>query len=428
MEITHHKPLNQCNFIQNLCKRVTDIHNEVIGHENLVPKCEICSENTNEYSFIKNQLFLIVKINFRLKDERILIEEQPIYTLESKDVLNSGSLDFVKEEDAENSNEDSTHFSSNFVGVDDYVDNTECSSKHKGINKLPTRPDPWNIKPSEKKRIENEAAKLYECALCKVKVSRKCHVALHMKTHLRKHGKNSKKRVKNSSNSSTFLEGKQKCPFCHRVYKKRHECRLVEPKVSNIFSCAYCPEAFSTYPKMYLHHKTNHPEQPKPLSPFQCDVCGTFALRLTALRRHMKTHTGETPFTCSVCQKGFRTRPQLVEHQRKHIPKSERDDKYKCEVCQKKFAFRQSLKKHNLLQHTDNRKFYPCTICGGKFISETSLQKHRATHDGKAPRAHKCEECGRIFDKIKYLNQHRKIQHNIFTDLMLNPKPKKQKE
>uniref|UniRef100_A0A1B0D1F7 C2H2-type domain-containing protein n=1 Tax=Phlebotomus papatasi TaxID=29031 RepID=A0A1B0D1F7_PHLPP len=156
---------------------------------------------------------------------------------------------------------------------------------------------------------------------------------------------------------------------------------------------------------MYLHHKTNHPEQPKPLSPFQCDVCGTFALRLTALRRHMKTHTGETPFTCSVCQKGFRTRPQLVEHQRKHIPKSERDDKYKCEVCQKKFAFRQSLKKHNLLQHTDNRKFYPCTICGGKFISETSLQKHRATHDGKAPRAHKCEEY-----------------------LMLNPKPKKQKE
>ncbi|GAB0086667.1 Zinc finger C2H2 superfamily [Sergentomyia squamirostris] len=224
--------------------------------------------------------------------------------------------------------------------------------------------------------------------------------------------------------------GKKICPFCCKPYKFKHDCKKVESTV-NKFTCSYCPEVFKTYPKIYKHHKAKHKDKPQPLSPFQCEICGTFALRMYELTRHMRIHMNYFPFTCDFpdCEKKCRTKQKLAEHQRKHIPKSQQDDKYKCDVCDKRFTFPQSLKKHKHNQHTaDERRRFPCNICGGRFITETSLQKHQATHREDAPRRHKCDNCGRLFDQLKYLNHHRKKQHSIYTDLMLNPRLKKKKE
>ncbi|XP_055705452.1 zinc finger protein 37-like [Phlebotomus papatasi] len=421
MEIRQN-PLIQCNFIRNLCKRIAEIHSEVIQHESTMPKCEICSENITEYFSIKNQLFLILRINIQIKDEgnSVEIHNENKVGSQGNDSGNRPQSDSIKEE-AEESIEDTSNFSTNFVAVADYLDCGIGSSKIKEDDTKSSK---------QSKEMDVNADKLYECALCKIKVSKKCHLVLHMKKHLRKAEKkrNYRGARKNIAEgiSKSEEDGKKKCPFCSRIYKRRHDCSNNEPKVGNTYSCAYCPETFSTYPKIYFHHKAHHSDKPKPLSPFQCEVCGKFTVQLSALRHHMKTHTGFTPFECSTCQKRFRTRHQLTEHLRKHIPKSERDDKYKCYVCQKKFTFRQSLKKHERLQHSGTiRKSFICTICGWKFICDTSLQKHLTIHDGETIPSYKCDDCGRVFEKLKYLNQHRKIQHNVFTDLMLNRKLKK---
>lgn len=439
--------LKKCNFIRNLCERVSEIHNEAVKHENSFPECEICSQNTNEFSFIKNQLFLIVKINLQLKDETPR-EEENVNKSEFVSIFDSGNFQVSKEE-TKDPQEDLLEFS------DDDKDNFEeftDSTPIRDIQKerlFKTSPRTTNntqnvtLTISDHVRSKTKAERKhvtdpesfdcssisikYQCEYCEKKFKKKCNLVMHMKSHCKDDNTLKTKAPSRKNSSSTDDKEKQKCPFCNRIFKRKHECRLVEPKAPTIFSCAYCPETFSTYPKIYVHHKAHHSDKPKPLSPFQCDICGAFALRLYALKRHMLVHTDYAPFECDLCKKKFRTRQKLTEHQRKHIPKAERDDKYKCEICQKKFTFRQSLKKHKNHQHTNNRTLFPCTICGGKFISSTSLQKHQTTHDGEAPRAHKCDQCGRIFEKLKYFNHHRKIRHNIYTDLMLNPKPKKKK-
>ncbi|XP_059611777.1 zinc finger and SCAN domain-containing protein 12-like [Phlebotomus argentipes] len=382
-----------------------------------------------------------IRIHFQPKDEANRIEEKSEDIAAAVAVADVDRQYEITKEETRVSIEDSSDFSPDVMNEHEFhlhkdlsdYDRINCERELSDC--LLTTPGKTK---AERKHIPEkqeivDPAKNYQCEYCNKICAQKCSLILHMKTHCRSMDI-MRRKTKPVRSSKTFKQSlndqtvdKQKCPFCHRIYKRKHECRLIEPKVPNVFSCTHCPETFSTYPKIYHHHKTQHPDKPKPLSPFQCDICGAFALRLYALKRHMLVHTDYAPFACEICQKRFRTRQKLTEHQRKHIPKSERDDKYKCNICQKKFTFRQSLKKHERLQHTNNRKLFPCNICGGKFISETSLQKHQTTHEGEAPRNHKCDQCGRIFEKLKYFNHHRKIRHNIFTDLMLNPKPKKKK-
>ncbi|GAB0086666.1 Zinc finger C2H2 superfamily [Sergentomyia squamirostris] len=403
MEKGENNKIIQCKFIQNLWTRISQVHNEFMEHENLIPNCRKCLENSSEFALLRKQLFVIIEIILRIKAEDHDNEVENSQCRQVRSHIPDLETVLVKEESL---NVQDTLQS---PAECDYLDDTSTDS---------------NSQSNEKEEETSVNTSFYECELCQMKMSRKCHLLLHMRSHTRKE-KIRRRKIRGSTGNEENEVNRKKCILCNSTYKKRHDCGFGEPRTSSRFTCEYCPNTFNTYPKIYAHHKREHPDKPRPLSPFQCHVCGTFALRLSALTRHMKIHAGYTPYECNVCQKKFLTRTQLVEHQRKHIPKSERDDKYKCEVCNRKFAFRQSMVKHKKQQHRDDRVIFHCNVCGGKFISETSLQKHQLIHDGKAPRAHKCDQCGRIFEKKKYFNQHRKIQHNIYTPLMLNPKHNK---
>lgn len=421
-------PLNRCNFIRNLCTRIADIHNEVIEHENSFPKCEICSECSNDFFFIKNQLFLIMKIHFDLKNENhsteIEHEKKSEIPGTIEDTLHVSQYEIAKEEVGDTEDED-TKFFSPLVSVEDYSE--ESSDKitlEKDASNVNSKTNSTSSETREKSRkIKNqEISKRYECELCGLKVTRKNGLVLHVKSHLKRKGSK-----KNTTKENEVLDRKQ-CPFCNRIYKRNHECNWGGMKTSSTFTCSYCPEVFTTFGKILTHHKAQHPGKPRPLSPYQCEICGSFATRVCDLRRHMLSHTDIRPFKCNNCEKKYHTKRELVAHQRRHVPKSERDDKFKCDLCGKRYVSRSSLTNHKRFQHANDRKDHLCTFCGLKFVCEQSLVKHQTIHEGEAPRAHKCDECGRYFDKLKYFNHHRKIRHNIFTDLMLNPKTKKKQE
>jgi len=48
----------------------------------------------------------------------------------------------------------------------------------------------------------------------------------------------------------------------------------------------------------------------------QCSICGKELLSAYTLGNHMRSHTGERPYGCSVCEKFFKTKSNLNEHYR----------------------------------------------------------------------------------------------------------------
>ncbi|XP_049512318.1 zinc finger protein 184 [Dermacentor silvarum] len=171
-----------------------------------------------------------------------------------------------------------------------------------------------------------------------------------------------------------------------------------------VFCCEACGDAFSAAKHLHRHWQTRH--RKKQEGKHQCSYCTYSSDRKAHVTMHERTHTGERPFSCYVCQKGFYRADDVETHMRVHT----KEKPFECDECGQRFN-KVHLKSH-MRTHTGERP-YQCSQCNQRFTELGSVRKHeRMVHAGDYP--HYCPHCGKGLANNFKLKKHLRARHFQF--------------
>lgn len=191
------------------------------------------------------------------------------------------------------------------------------------------------------------------------------------------------------------------CPgkiFKSRLGLKKHISRhLTNELRQKCVLCGHRPRNLENHMRM-KHSTVRH----------KCDFCEKSFKSKENQLIHMRTHTGERPYVCSVPSCGMSFRAQATW--RKHENRVHRFVKnHRCDDCGRLFHSPYLLEDHVFAFHTDERP-YSCNLCGKNFATRHYLRTHKIIHGEKV---HKCRHCDKMFALTDNRRKHERRFHKI---------------
>jgi len=181
-------------------------------------------------------------------------------------------------------------------------------------------------------------------------------------------------------------------------------------KTKKQYSCEICSDLFENYNSLRNHKRSYHKETQT------CKECGFKTHRPEVLKDHKRTHTGEKPFACDLCEIRLGHRSTYNKHmQTQHgwkIPSNGMEQT--CEICGKMCGNLGGLALHMKSHTTNSNSNSQCSICGENFPSLKELSKHKNKSHAKKddePKTKFCEICNKTFASRQSFRHHTITTH-----------------
>ncbi|KAM6936342.1 zinc finger protein 1035 [Lycodopsis pacificus] len=178
------------------------------------------------------------------------------------------------------------------------------------------------------------------------------------------------------------------CPavFCHGSGKyrhmKKHEVFKLTGKMfkyrNSVFSTMSKPATVSSSNTRENMDNSKSTETTGSLA-LSCKFCGRCFESPQSLKKHVRSHGGQRPYSCLECGKGFKKRAYLIGHKIIH------QRRIQCTVCRKILPTIGELIQHRSSHH--KRGMLRCPDCDQQFQYPAHLLRHLEAHKNRERRA-----------------------------------------
>ena len=137
-----------------------------------------------------------------------------------------------------------------------------------------------------------------------------------------------------------------------------------------------------------------------------CLICSKNVL-IRHMESHMETHNKEKPFKCTLCEKAYSGRKDIMTH----MNTAHFLDESECVICSKRILLR-LMKSH--MQYHSGENYYHCTECGKSFTSREAQRMHmKKTHNIDIDVLKRCHICLKNIT-VRNMDKHMKTRHLEF--------------